>query len=516
MRKRWYVPCIILGIWVLLLFLLVAVESVSTDASIQNFEDAIWYSIVTLTTVGYGDVYPVTVFGRCIGVVLVLLSTGLMTFLLGYLLSMMLGQMWPMLRLRFLRDREWFLFSAWNAESKGMAVNLKRENPQGVFIFLQTVEGIKDVSLGRNTFWPDAELSELIKIKRNSNYKYFIMEEQGYAKLRKAIDEGCTGDIYCHTELVPDELLSQVHLFDRYDCCARLYWRRKPIRREESKIVLIGSGKYGAALVERALLNNILSMEQHIEYHVFGDWDTFRWNHCELEKMVNVNAPGEKNDTLYFHDEKWSGCRELIESADRVIVCGDKDEENLEILSQLRRYYNIHGEVHVRALQKLDMVYTYGTEEEQCSPELVMGTKLNKIAMLMNEIYCRTVGGNAQNWRDLSEFAKQSNIAAAEHLLVKVQILLGDEVRGKITKKSYAEAYAKYVESKGEKAVLYRKLEHERWARFHVLNNWKYGPVRNNAEKIHPLLVPFEELSPEEQAKDDFAWELLKDVAEQL
>jgi len=136
--------------------------------------------------------------------------------------------------------------------------------------------------------------------------------------------------------------------------------------------------------------------------------------------------------------------------------------------------------------------------------------------MFMNEIYCRTMGGNAPDWRSLSEFSKQSNIAAAEHLLVKVQILLGDDVRGKITKESYAEAYAKYAEEKSEKADMYRKLEHERWVRFHVLNNWKYGPVRNNAEKIHPLLVPFDNLSLEEQAKDDFAWELLKDVAEKL
>ena len=516
MRKKWYVPCFILGVWLLLLLLLVAVERTSVDASIQSFADALWYSIVTLTTVGYGDVYPVTVWGRCIGVFLVILSTGLMTFLLGYLISLMLGQVWPLLRLHFLRDREWYIFSVWNSESKVLAANLKIENPQGVFIFLQEVDGKKDISFGRNSFCPDVELSELIKIKRNTNYKFFIVEEEGYAKLRKAIDEGCMGNIYCHTELVPEELPIHAHLFDRYDCCSRLYWRGKPLKQQENKIVLIGSGKYGTVLLERALLNNILSLEQHVEYHAFGDWTDFKCNHCELEKMVDVNAPGEKNDTLYFYDKMWNGYRELIENADRVIVCGDNDNENLEILNQLRRYYNLHGTVHVRALQKLDMVYTFGTEEELFSTELVMGTKLNKIAMLMNEIYCRTMGGSTSNWLDLSEFAKQSNIAAAEHLLVKVQILLGDDVRGKITKASYAEAYAMYAEKKQEKAAEYRKLEHERWVRFHVLNNWKYGPVRNNAEKIHPLLIPFENLSPEEQAKDDFAWELLKDVAEQL
>ena len=516
MKKKWYVPCFILGVWVLLLFVLVAVERTSADASIQSFADALWYSIVTLTTVGYGDVYPVTVLGRCIGVILVILSMGLMTFLLGYFLSLMLGRVWPLLRLRFLRDREWYIFSVCNGESKVLAANLKKENPQGIFIFLQTTEGIKEAPQGRNFFCPEVELSELIKIKRNANYRYFIAEEEGYTKLQKAIAEGGRGEIYCHTELVPEEVPVQVHLFDRYDCCSRLYWRGKPLKQQESKIILIGNGKYGNALLERALLNNILSMEQHVEYHVFGDWSDFKCNHSELEKMVNVDALGEKADTLYLHDEKWCGCRELIESADRVIICGDNERENLEILNRLRRYFSLCGSVHIRGSQKLDMAYTFGTEEELFSTELVMGTKLNKIAMLMNEIYGRSIGENAPNWRELSEFAKQSNIAAAEHLLVKIQILLGDEVRGKITRESYAEAYAKYVETKPEKAIGYRKLEHERWMRFYILNNWKYGPERNNAEKIHPLLVPFEDLTPEEQAKDDFAWELLKEVAERL
>jgi voltage-gated potassium channel len=42
-------------------------ESRAADASIQNGWDAFWYSMVTITTVGYGDFYPVTVGGRIAG-----------------------------------------------------------------------------------------------------------------------------------------------------------------------------------------------------------------------------------------------------------------------------------------------------------------------------------------------------------------------------------------------------------------------------------------------------------------
>ena len=52
-------------------------------------------------------------------------------------------------------------------------------------------------------------------------------------------------------------------------------------------------------------------------------------------------------------------------------------------------------------------------------------------------------------------------------------------------------------------------MEHRRWMRFSQMCNWKYAPVRDNSCRLHPLLIPFEELPAAEKKKDDFAWELL-------
>ncbi len=53
---------------VMLVFGSVAILTVETapDSNIQTAEDAIWWSIVTMTTVGYGDHYPATTEGRVI------------------------------------------------------------------------------------------------------------------------------------------------------------------------------------------------------------------------------------------------------------------------------------------------------------------------------------------------------------------------------------------------------------------------------------------------------------------
>lgn len=44
--------------------------------------------------------------------------------------------------------------------------------------------------------------------------------------------------------------------------------------------------------------------------------------------------------------------------------------------------------------------------------------------------------------------------------------------------------------------------EHDRWMAAKTADGWEYGPVRDNARKLHPSMVPFEYLTPGEQLKD--------------
>jgi len=48
-----------------------------STSGIQTAEDALWWSFVTVTTVGYGDEYPVTTGGRLVGVVTMTIGVGL-------------------------------------------------------------------------------------------------------------------------------------------------------------------------------------------------------------------------------------------------------------------------------------------------------------------------------------------------------------------------------------------------------------------------------------------------------
>lgn len=57
------------------------------ESMITTAEDALWWSIVTMTTVGYGDMYPVSTEGRIVAVVLMCTGVGLFGVFTGYLAS---------------------------------------------------------------------------------------------------------------------------------------------------------------------------------------------------------------------------------------------------------------------------------------------------------------------------------------------------------------------------------------------------------------------------------------------
>jgi voltage-gated potassium channel len=65
-------------------------EMASPDASITSADDALWWVFVTITTVGYGDRYPVSNAGRAVAVLVMIAGVGLFGTLSGFLANQFL------------------------------------------------------------------------------------------------------------------------------------------------------------------------------------------------------------------------------------------------------------------------------------------------------------------------------------------------------------------------------------------------------------------------------------------
>jgi voltage-gated potassium channel len=64
-------------------------ESVDPDANIQTGGDALWWAVVTITTVGYGDRFPVTLLGRVTGFSVMIAGVGIIGALASILASLL-------------------------------------------------------------------------------------------------------------------------------------------------------------------------------------------------------------------------------------------------------------------------------------------------------------------------------------------------------------------------------------------------------------------------------------------
>jgi voltage-gated potassium channel len=66
-------------------------ESKAPNANITTGWDAFWYAIVTITTVGYGDYYPVTFWGRVTAMFIMFAGVGIIGALASILASLLVG-----------------------------------------------------------------------------------------------------------------------------------------------------------------------------------------------------------------------------------------------------------------------------------------------------------------------------------------------------------------------------------------------------------------------------------------
>lgn len=127
---------------------------------------------------------------------------------------------------------------------------------------------------------------------------------------------------------------------------------------------------------------------------------------------------------------------------------------------------------------------------------------IDKIACQMHEDYCRqrTIQGQSTSmvvdWKDLPDDKKKSNLDAAADIPVKLGSI-GYGIR--MTRDNEPILTPDITDIEIEQLA---EEEHERWCREQMLQGWRYDNPRNNKLKLHPNLVPWNELSEEDKNKD--------------
>ena len=305
---------------------------------------------------------------------------------------------------------------------------------------------------------------------------------------------------------------SRVHFFNLYEIMARKYWKDhslyEDIRPDEKgefvpfRIAIIGFGSVGEAIFKYGYLNNIYETDQCIEYHLWGCGNISERNFISSLETMN-------RDSIEVHSGPWEEDIRLIAGAGRIIITGGQDE-TIRILQEIL-YENPHAAVH--CMCDGDMLYedifqgeniaTFGNMREILTEDYIGREQLLLQAKLFNYDYVLSARGQhiedpsaitedmESEWDKLNGFFRGSNVARADHYWIEKWKLMD-----------------------GHSIDEEQRIEHMRWCRYYYYNHWKYDRKKDKKLRLHPDLVPYDELSRAEQDKDNFFDPVIRDMVD--
>jgi hypothetical protein len=139
------------------------------------------------------------------------------------------------------------------------------------------------------------------------------------------------------------------------------------------------------------------------------------------------------------------------------------------------------------------VVQHFGQLEQTCNWQQIVETSSDNLAEFLHNEYNKHYGTH-KKWSELTESYRDANRTVADHLPVKLASLEYNIPKDPSN-------WSQQVDLT-ENLELMAELEHNRWYAERKLNGWQYGETRNDNHKIHPCLVPYEQLPEQEKQKD--------------
>ncbi|WP_130807102.1 potassium channel family protein [Senegalia massiliensis] len=159
-NAKLYKSLIIVIIFILSLSLIFYIVESENNSKINNLGDAIWWGFVTSTTVGYGDIFPITFLGRIIAIILMLIGIGIFGFITASFASIFVEKNFKKgMGLMDVNFKNHIIIIGWNYRSKSIIEELINENKDINIVLIDNIDqnpyNKKNISYIKGNPWND-------------------------------------------------------------------------------------------------------------------------------------------------------------------------------------------------------------------------------------------------------------------------------------------------------------------------------------------------------------------------
>lgn len=521
-------------------------KAVSPELSLW---DSFWWAMVTVTTIGYGDIFPRTVGGRLIALFLMLAGIGTLSFLTAAIASFLVrGDGWQQLRLRRFKKhviicglgrRGLMLVRAFcERDAQVVVLEVEPENDH-----IPTARALGAVVLSGDARTRDALKSA--GIERAGTLISLCAGDGTNAEVAArtrdfAIARTQGNPLVCSVHIVDPDLWAllreweiagngafRLQFFNLVDTAARALLDEHPpflLPVEEApRLLIVGAGRLGRSLLVHS------AREWHDAPHnaaqgqkpklrcLLIDRDAapaaemLHLRHPELSATCEVETLSLDVGDPAFHRAAFLFDEAHCCQVSRVYVCLPDDAASLTAALAMHGRLRSQDVPVVAAMQeesgltsllheirgsstRFGCLHALGLMERACQPDLVLGGVPELLARALHERYLeehegdKPQGANALlvPWDELPDDARESNRAQALHIGEKLAAI-GCDIAPLFDWNASMHEFAP------DEIELMAQLEHKRWLDERFTLGWTNGP-RAAARKTNPNIRPWDEL----------------------
>ncbi|HUR32395.1 MAG TPA: NAD-binding protein [Vicinamibacterales bacterium] len=519
------------------------VAEIGTNQNLDSFGDAIWWAVVTVTTIGYGDIFPVTLLGRLVGGFLMFAGIGTLGVFTAAIAAYLIKfDGFDALRARSLTGH--VVICGLGSVGMLLAQAFRRDGYQ--VLALEKVEDNPHVAAAREAgvavLIGDASRREVLARARLDRARHLVVvagadgNNVEIAATARAVARDGGLSLPCSTQIQNADLWYalrswdvgtrdgfRLEFFNVTELGARaLLARYSPFtaaqrdRNVPPRVLIVGAGA-----LSQHLIRHMVRQWQDVEGHarpalpitlVDAATDTvhrdLHHRHPELRTLATLRAlpvdlrSSEFERAAFLFDDH-GNC-----TVDQAYVCLDDEglalSTALLLMNHLRRFgvpvtVRMNREAGLAALLRavgpradrgVEQLRVFSLLEQASRPEFVLRGTNEILARALHQDYL-SQASKEQNpaavpWDDLPLELKESNRTQADHIAVKLEAV-GCHIVPLTALEADSFAFTP------EEVERLAEMEHERWCAERRRQGWTQGE-RNPEKKTNPSLVPWARL----------------------